>query len=79
LNRSDLQTLDRLLEHAGWKEALHADMRANVTLLRNWDTVRDWNEAFRYTAHVTRPAALKLYSACAARSDGILAWIMQRW
>ena len=71
--------LDRLLELASWREALDADSRTNAKLLRNWDTVSDWNEASRYNTHITRTMARLMYSACTARTDGILSWIMQRW
>jgi hypothetical protein len=68
----------QLVELAGLKAALDADLAADLELWRNWDIVKDWNEASRY-ARKTKSRAEELYEAITNKHHGVLSWIKRRW
>ena len=61
-----------------WPE-LEEEMNANPSLQLNWAEVKDWSVESRYDANISRVRAEGLYSACTARTNGILSWIRKRW
>lgn len=71
--------LDRLLDLAGLRSALQQDVAAHPPLQTNWHVVKDWRETARYEPSITGQETQHLYSACAARRDGILGWLRKRW
>lgn len=71
--------VDRLLDLAGLRPALRRDTAGNPPLQTNWNVVKDWKETARYDPNITGQEALDLYSACAARRYGVLAWLRDRW
>lgn len=77
--RAHTHNFYELLDLAGWRETLHADMQYNKALASNWDTVVDWKETVRYNSVVDYDKAARMHAACTNRLAGILPWIMQRW
>lgn len=71
--------LEKLLQLAKVDADLDRDKKASSALEVNWSVVKDWSEASRYDLSITQAQARDLYSACTARSAGILAWIRMRW
>ncbi|MFI0416567.1 MAG: hypothetical protein ACH255_20815 [Candidatus Thiodiazotropha sp.] len=71
--------LETLLKTAGLDYQLKQDMKTNSSLEVNWSIVKDWKETSRYITSVTSAEAKDLYSACTSRTNGILAWIKQKW
>ena len=45
----------------------------------NWAVVKDWNEGSRYILSTSESQARDLYSACTARTHGLLAWLTNYW
>jgi hypothetical protein len=70
--------LDQLVILAGLKTVLGTDCAANVDLVENWKTVKDWTEVSRY-AHWTKTKAEKLYNAIADKKHGVMLWIKGHW
>lgn len=68
--------LEELLKLAELDQHLENEMKANVSLARNWGVVRSWNEESRY--RVGGLNGKDLYAAVAG-VDGVLTWIRQRW
>lgn len=71
--------LELLIKLAGLEADLARDIAANPTLQLNWTIVKDWSEETRYDLTITGVQARDLYSACTARTHGILSWIRKRW
>lgn len=71
--------IDKLLDLAGLRPALQQEAAAHPPLQTNWNVVKDWKETARYNPGITGQEAQDLYSACAARRYGILAWLRNRW
>jgi len=71
--------LETLLKTAGLDYQLKQDMNRNSSLEVNWSIVKDWKETSRYITSVTSAEAKDLYFACTSRTNGILAWIKQKW
>ncbi len=71
--------LEDLRRLAGLQAQMQADINANAALGVNWAIVRDWTEQSRYDLTMGRAAAEDLYSACTARTNGVLRWIKNRW
>jgi hypothetical protein len=53
--------------------------RQNATFDARWAIVTKWNPDSRYTLSISKTAAIGLYSAIAARKNGILQWIRIHW
>ena len=68
-----------LLQTAGMWTAFETAMRAHPPLGDNWAVVKDWNEASRYTLSISEAQARDLYSACTARTHGLLSWLKKYW
>lgn len=60
---------------------LEAEMSlpTNVELQLNWAIVKDWSEQKRYESSIGKQAARDFYSACTARTYGVLPWISKKW
>jgi HEPN domain-containing protein len=71
--------VDRLLDLAGLRPELQQEAATNPPLQTNWNVVKDWKETARYNPSITGQEARDLYSACAARRYGILAWLRNQW
>ncbi len=71
--------LEKLLKIAGLDYQLKEDMNTNSNLEVNWSLVKDWKETARYSSSITRAEAKDLYSACTSKTNGILAWIKEKW
>lgn len=71
--------LENLVALAGLEPELEEDIRSDPTLGVNWATVKDWSESTRYRLGITAADAKGLYSACTARTHGVLPWIQERW
>ena len=71
--------LQKLLKLAGLESTLQADTLANPQLNLNWTVVKDWTVEARYNHLISKALAEDLYSACTARTHGVLAWVRQRW
>jgi HEPN domain-containing protein len=78
---SDVYThdVDKLLDLAGLRPTLQLEAAAHPPLQTNWNVVKDWKEVARYDPNISEQEAQDLYSACAARRYGILAWLRNRW
>lgn len=74
-----MHDLKKLLQAAGVWQELERDMRTNSNLSDNWAVVKDWSETSRYDCTVSEGQARDLYSACTARSNGILQWLKHYW
>ncbi len=71
--------LEKLLGVSGLKEELHKDARVNPSLERNWATVKDWSEQYRYDISVSKTTARDFYSAVTTRKNGVLTWLKKWW
>jgi hypothetical protein len=78
-SRAFTHELEKLLRLAGLEAALEADTAANPQLNLNWTVVKDWTVESRYDHLISKARANDLYSACTARTHGILAWVRLRW
>ena len=67
--------LDILLGISGLKNVLDVRIRADPPFRRNWDTVRDWNEASRYNHSTTETEAREMLRAVTDPSFGVLTWL----
>ncbi len=45
----------------------------------NWAVAKDWNEGSRYILSTSEAQARDLYSACTARTHGLLSWLKNYW
>jgi HEPN domain-containing protein len=70
--------LGQLLEFAGLRAALDADMAIDPVLQFFWETAKDWKETSRY-ARKTRKDAEDLYEAIANKKHGVLQWFKKYW
>lgn len=71
--------LKQLLQTAGLWTYFDAAIRGNPSLSDNWAVVKDWNEASRYALLISDAQARDLYSACTARTHGLLTWLKKYW
>ena len=71
--------LKLLLQTAGLWTELSTAMRSNPALGDNWAVVKDWKETSRYALATSEAQARDLYSACTARTHGILSWLKTYW
>lgn len=78
-NKAYVHNLEQLLKVAGLDYKLKEDMKNNSHLEVNWTIVKDWKETSRYISSVSSEEAKDLYSACTSRTNGVLAWIKEKW
>lgn len=57
---------------------LQAEMQTDTKLQSNWNTVRTWNDSYRYE-FVTEIQARSLLNAATDERTGIMDWIRKRW
>lgn len=70
--------LGQLLNLTGLKADFDAAIAADPDLRRNWEIIKDWNEASRY-ARKTKAKAKRLYQATTDKKNGVLSWLKGRW
>jgi len=58
---------------------LDIEMDGNAAVQLNWLTVKDWTEQSRYYPVTESAVVQDFYSACTARTNGVLPWIARRW
>ena len=78
-NDSFTHDLKSLLQTAELWPKFEGAMRANPPLGNNWAVVKDWNEKSRYILTTSEAQARDLYSACTARTHGLLSWLKNYW
>jgi len=78
-NKAYTHNLETLLKLSGLGTDLNKAMAADKSLEVNWAVVKDWDETARYDAQISAQQARDLYSACTARTHGILTWIRKQW
>lgn len=78
-SRAFTHELEKLLKLAGLEATLQTDTAANPQLNLNWTVVKDWTVESRYDHSISKVRAEDLYSACTARTHGVLTWVRQRW
>jgi hypothetical protein len=71
--------LDILLAISGLKDAFEARLRVDPSFQSHWNTVRDWNEAARYTHSTTETVARKMFVAATDPAFGVLTWLKTRY
>lgn len=71
--------LKTLLQTAELWSRFEAAAKANPPLSDNWAVVKDWTAASRYTLSISEAQTRDLYSACTARTHGLLAWLKNYW
>jgi HEPN domain-containing protein len=71
--------LKQLLQTAGLWSTIEAATKANQDLALNWAVAKDWSEASRYVLTTSQQQAIDLYSACTARTHGLLSWLKNYW
>lgn len=71
--------LEKLLQLSGLQPEFDKELKANSAFQLNWAIAKDWSEISRYNRSLTQAEARDLYSACTARSNGLLSWIRRRW
>jgi len=76
---SYMHDLKALLQTAGLWSSFQSAIRTSAALSDNWAVVKDWNETSRYTIGISEAQARDLYSACTARTHGILPWLKKYW
>lgn len=77
-NKAFTHNLEQLVRVAGLEYEFEADRRVKPNLEVNWAITKDWSENARYETGVSEARARDLYSAVAG-TDGILAWVRERW
>jgi hypothetical protein len=79
VNRAYTHSLRELVQIDGvlWGD-LQKEVRADLKLRSNWDTVLGWNGENRYET-VEEPVAKSLYSATTEPSSGVMEWLRRRW
>ncbi len=78
-NKSFTHDLKSLLQTAGLWPTFEGELRVNPPLDLNWAVVKDWNEDSRYILSISEAQARDLYSACTARTHGLLSWLKNYW
>ncbi len=78
-NKVWIHDLKQLIRWTGLGPDLYREMKANEALGLNWAEVKDWTESARYEVGISEIKARGFYSACTARTNGILSWIRKRW
>jgi len=68
----------QLVELAGLKADLDADIAASPELLDRWRIVREWTEASRYR-RTGKADSEELYEAITHKKHGVLSWIKAHW
>jgi hypothetical protein len=70
--------LPQLRGLADLNDLFDTDAPHGSLLRRNWDAVKEWSEATRYT-RVPEPKARQLLQAISDPVDGVLPWIKKYW
>jgi HEPN domain-containing protein len=78
-NEAFTHDLEKLMKLSGLAPELEKEMETNKPLELNWAVMKDWSESARYEIGITEGQARDLYSACTARSNGVLSWIKRKW
>ena len=78
-NEAFTHDLEKLMRLSGLAPELKHEMEVNRLLELNWAVVKDWSESSRYEIEISETQARDLYSACTARSHGVLNWIKRKW
>ncbi len=68
--------LEKLLKLANLESELESEMKTNTALATNWGVAKRWSEESRY--RISGLNGKDLHKAVSS-SDGVLAWIKQRW
>ena len=71
--------LAKILQLSGLQPEFDNELKTNSAFQLNWAIAKDWSEISRYDWSLTQAQARDLYSACTARSNGLLSWISRRW
>lgn len=71
--------LRQLLQTAGLWATLEAAAKTNQSLALNWAVAKDWSEESRYILTTSQQQAIDLYSACTAKTHGLLSWLKTYW
>jgi hypothetical protein len=69
----------QLMQTAGLWSSFEAATRTNPNLAINWAVAKDWSEASRYILNISQQQATDLYSACTAKTHGLLSWLKTYW
>ncbi len=67
-----------LLNLAGLKPALEAELQSNTSFQGHWGIASAWKETSRYEQK-TRPEAEDLYAAITEGTNGVIPWIRRYW
>jgi HEPN domain-containing protein len=79
VNAMYVHNLERLLRlNGGLWNSLQPDMKADVKLETNWNTVKDWDDSRRYVI-VEELEARALYAATTEIPSGMMVWIKGKW
>ncbi|MBN2024574.1 MAG: HEPN domain-containing protein [Pirellulales bacterium] len=78
VNKSYTHNPTKLVQIAGLKPALDAEIKRDRDFEANWSVVRDWSEESRYEWHSAKEAR-DLYSAITGRKHGIMQWLRKHW
>ena len=78
-NQSFTHDLKSLLQTAGLWPMFESAMRTHPPLGLNWAVAKDWNEGSRYILSTSEAQTRDLYSACTARTHGLLSWLKNYW
>jgi HEPN domain-containing protein len=78
-NAAHTHDLEKLVKVAGLERDFSNERRLNPALDLNWVVVKDWTVTVRYDVQVPEALARELYSACTARTNGVIPWIRTRW
>ena len=70
--------LQELVKHAGLNEPLAEKLGGSKEFRQNWAAVTKWTEESRYRA-VLPEDTVALLGAITEETDGVMAWIRQRW
>ena len=79
VNAMYIHNLEKLFKLNGalWL-ALQGDMKADAKLSVNWSTVKDWDDAKRYSI-VEELDAKAIYEAATLAGSGVMEWIRGKW
>lgn len=70
--------LTQLVNIAGLKPTLDAEINADPRFADNWNAVKDWDEQSRY-GNTSQSDAEELIRAISDRKNGVLKWLRRHW
>ena len=79
VTKTHTHDLSELVRLAGLKSTLDKKAASDKAFELNWGLVKDWEASDRYNTSLLEADAADLYSAIAARRNGVMTWLRSVW